>query len=63
MKVVLSGYGKMGKMIEEILSLKGIECAGKSEDIQTFDKTEAKQCVCVDFTVPPAFMENYKLGL
>lgn len=60
MKVVLSGYGKMGKMIEEILSLKGIECAGKSEEIQTFDKTEAKQCVCVDFTVPPAFRENYK---
>lgn len=60
MKAVISGYGKMGRMVEKILSERGIECAGKSEDIQHFDKTLAKECVCIDFTVPAAFRENYR---
>jgi len=58
-KVVLSGYGKMGHMIESVLESKGIECVGKSEDITTFDKNLAKECVCIDFTTPDAFRENY----
>ena len=33
MKVVISGYGKMGRMIEQVLAQRGIECAGISEDI------------------------------
>lgn len=60
MKVVISGYGKMGRMVEKILSGRGIECAGKSEDIQGFDKALAKDCVCIDFTVPSAFKANYR---
>lgn len=60
MKAVISGYGKMGRMVEKILSERGLECAGKSEDIQHFDKTLAKECVCIDFTVPAAFRENYR---
>lgn len=50
----------MGRMVEKILFERGIECAGKSEDIQHFDKTLAKECVCIDFTVPAAFRENYR---
>ena len=50
----------MGHMVESVLADKGIECAGKSEDIQTVDKALAKECVCIDFTVPDAFRANYK---
>ena len=60
MKVIISGYGRMGHMVEEILKTKGIECAGTSEDIVSFDKELAKECVCVDFTTPDAFRANYK---
>lgn len=50
----------MGHMVESVLADKGIECAGKSEDIQTVDKALSKECVCIDFTVPDAFRANYK---
>lgn len=60
MKVVISGYGKMGRMVEKVLAEKGIECAGASEDIQAFDKAIAKESVCIDFTTPAAIRENYK---
>ena len=60
MKVVISGYGKMGKMVEKVLIEKNIECAGKSEDIAGFDRNIASESVCIDFTVPEAFKANYK---
>ena len=60
MKVVISGYGKMGRMVEKVLLERNIECAGKSEDIRSFDKTIAGESVCIDFTVPEAFRENYR---
>ncbi len=60
MKVVISGYGKMGKMVEKTLAELGIECAGASEDITSFDPQLAKECVCIDFTVPAAIRANYK---
>lgn len=60
MKIIISGYGKMGRMLEKVLSERGIECAGWSEDIQSFDKAVAAQCVCIDFTTPAAIRENYK---
>ena len=60
MKVVISGYGKMGHMIEDVLLSKGIELALASEDIQSIDPKLAKECVCIDFTTPEAFRNNYK---
>lgn len=60
MKVVISGYGKMGRMVEKILSEKGLECAGASESITEFDTALAEECVCIDFTTPQAFRNNYK---
>lgn len=60
MKVYISGYGRMGHIVETVLADKGIECAGKSEDIQAVDKRLSKECVCIDFTVPVAFRANYK---
>jgi len=60
MKVVISGYGRMGHMIEAVLQRRGIECAGASEDIANFDKAVAAESVCIDFTTPDAFRANYK---
>lgn len=59
-KAVISGYGRMGHMVEEALRRRGIECAGASEDIAAFDKELAAQCVCIDFTTPDAFRANYR---
>ncbi len=60
MKILISGYGKMGKMIEKIVLNRGIEYAGWSEAITDIDPALAKECVCIDFTTPSAFRSNYK---
>lgn len=60
-KVVISGYGRMGHMVEEVLAEKGIELVAWSEDIASFDKTVASQCVCIDFTLPSSFRQNFKV--
>ena len=60
MKILISGYGKMGKMIEKIIQNRGIEYAGWSEAITDTDPALAKECVCIDFTTPAAFRANYK---
>ncbi len=60
MKVVISGYGRMGHNIENVLAMRGIECAGVSDDIATFDNVIAAQSVCIDFTTPAAIHSNYK---
>lgn len=59
-KVVISGYGKMGHMVEKTLMDRNIEYAGWSEDIASFDKEVAKDCVCIDFTFPDSFRANYR---
>lgn len=60
MKAVISGYGKMGRMVERILAERGIECAGTSESITEFDRNIARESVCIDFTTPEAFRANYR---
>lgn len=59
-QVVISGYGRMGHMIESVLKSRGIPCAGASEDIVNFDDDLARESVCIDFTCPDAFRANYK---
>ena len=59
-KVVISGYGRMGHMIESVLERRGIECALCSEDITATPKDLARECVCIDFTTPDAFRANYR---
>ena len=59
MKVVISGYGKMGHMIEGVLLDRGIELALASEDICAVPEELARECVCIDFTTPDAFRANY----
>lgn len=58
-KVVISGYGKMGHMVEKELQRRGIELVAASEDITATPKDVAKECVCIDFTTPEAFCSNY----
>ena len=60
MKVIISGYGKMGHMIEAVLQRRGIELVCASEDICAIPEEVARECVCIDFTTPDAFRANYK---
>lgn len=59
-KVIISGYGKMGHIVESELALQGIECVLATEDLQSVDKKTASECVCIDFTTPTAFRANYR---
>lgn len=59
-KVILSGYGKMGHMIEKVLLEKGIPLVEASEDICATDPKVAAESVCIDFTMPESFRANYK---
>ncbi len=59
MKVIISGYGRMGHMVEKELQRRGIEIAEASEDITATDPALAKDCVCIDFTWPDSFRKNY----
>ena len=58
-KVIISGYGKMGHMVEKVLQERGIPLALATEDVQSVDPELAKECVCIDFTTPDAFRANY----
>ena len=60
MKLYISGYGKMGRMIEKIILSRGLEYAGWTEAVTETDPALAKECVCIDFTTPAAIRENYK---
>ena len=58
-QVIISGYGKMGHMVEKVLRERGIELVLATEDVQSVDTVVAKECVCIDFTTPDAFRANY----
>lgn len=60
MKIIISGYGKMGHMVENALLNRGHELVLASEDVCGIDTAVAKECVCIDFTTPDAFRANYK---
>jgi len=59
MKAIISGYGKMGHMVEEALRARGIELVEASEDVCGIDPEVSRECVCIDFTTPEAFRKNY----
>lgn len=59
MKVIISGYGKMGHMVEAVLQRRGIELALATEDVCSVDPALAGECVCIDFTFPSSFRANY----
>ena len=45
MKVVISGYGKMGHCIEKILRERNVEILATAEDIKTETPANAKEAV------------------
>ena len=50
----------MGRMIEKVILSRGLDYAGWTEAVTETDPALAKECVCIDFTTPAAFRENYK---
>lgn len=48
-------------MVEQILLERGIDCAGKTEDVASFPADIAAESVCIDFTTPEAFRANYRI--
>ena len=58
-RVIISGYGRMGHMIEKELLNRGIELVEASENISATNPDIARECVCIDFTTPEAFHANY----
>lgn len=59
MKAIISGYGKMGHMVEASLKRRGIPLVMATEDVCSVSPEIGKECVCIDFTTPAAFRENY----
>lgn len=59
LKIVISGYGKMGKMVEQVLAQQGIACVAKTCDVAALDDVVARDAVCIDFSTPAAFRANY----
>ena len=47
MKLFISGYGKMGRMIEKIILDRGLDYAGWTEAVTETDPALAKECVCI----------------
>lgn len=60
MKVIISGYGRMGHMVEAALLRHGIPVVCASEDICSVPREVARECVCIDFTTPDAFRANFR---
>lgn len=60
MNIIISGYGKMGHAIEEMARSQDITCLASSNDIRSVPKELAAQAVCIDFSTPSAFRDNYR---
>jgi 4-hydroxy-tetrahydrodipicolinate reductase len=62
MNILIIGYGKMGKMIEEIALSKGDTIIGiidTDSDWQRFDKNSScKEVVAIDFSIPSKVLDN-----
>lgn len=46
-------------MVEQAAVQKGVQIASISEDICAVNPNTAAECVCIDFTTPDAFRQNY----
>lgn len=60
MKVLLLGYGKMGKAIEKILLERGHEIAGRIDSKNLSAIATSKADVAIEFSQPEAAFENIK---
>lgn len=62
MKIALLGYGKMGKVIEEIAISRGHEIVLKKTKTDSFDGLELAD-VAIDFSIPTAAVENISTAI
>ena len=60
MKLALIGYGKMGQAVYNVALNHGHQIIGKFDDRKTLNSDLLQQSVCIDFTNPHAFLNNYK---
>ncbi|MBS1682597.1 MAG: 4-hydroxy-tetrahydrodipicolinate reductase [Bacteroidetes bacterium] len=60
MKILLIGYGKMGKAIEAIAVQRGHTIAAKVDDHNELVKFNSSADVAIEFSQPDAVMENLK---
>ena len=60
MKLVISGYGKMGKEVEAVIKSRGWEFQAIINNSESLKKTSFEDKVCIDFTTPDAFKQNYE---
>ncbi|WP_107040089.1 4-hydroxy-tetrahydrodipicolinate reductase [Brumimicrobium mesophilum] len=64
MKVVLVGYGKMGKEIEKILISRGHEVIGKATDAAPLNQEMVSSAdVAIDFSTPDSVLDNIEFLL
>ena len=61
MNIVISGYGKMGREIESAAKSRGHDITAIYENTEGLLTARHPDAVCVDFSVPDAFMRNYKI--
>lgn len=60
MEIVISGYGKMGKAVEQILKQREHNLLTVIDSVKDFAELYPQKAVCIDFSTPDAFKENYK---
>lgn len=60
MDIVLSGYGKMGKEVEAVVKSRGGKCIAAFTDSGSIKNKTFENNVCVEFSTPDAFKNNYK---
>ncbi|HLT24772.1 MAG TPA: 4-hydroxy-tetrahydrodipicolinate reductase, partial [Ignavibacteria bacterium] len=60
MDIYIIGYGKMGKEVDKIITSRGHKTAGKIDEGDDINSIDEQNNICIDFTTPEAFNNNYK---
>ncbi|MBF0312444.1 MAG: hypothetical protein HQK50_14235 [Oligoflexia bacterium] len=60
MEIILSGYGKMGKVIEGIMKQRQHTLLKTFDSEKDYKNITAINAICIDFSTPDAFKKNYK---
>ncbi|MGC4022985.1 MAG: 4-hydroxy-tetrahydrodipicolinate reductase [Cyclobacteriaceae bacterium] len=63
MKLLLIGYGKMGKAIEAIAVKRGHTIAGRIDNRDELEKYNSSADVAIEFSQPDAVVENLKFSI
>lgn len=58
MKVLIIGYGKMGREVEQLLRNTNHEIVGKIDDYESLNRFDGSSDVAIEFTTPSACVSN-----